>query len=93
MRESHFNLRLWTLVLGSDEMLTKTNLGRKGFIWMTDQSLSLKGAKAGGQVRNLEARTKAETVGTLFTVLFLMACSVGFCSAQGLVSDFTLAES
>jgi hypothetical protein len=83
-RERERYLRLWLLVLdgfcGGDETPTKINLGREGFIYLTDQSPSPRGAKAGSQVRNLEARTRAEAMGTLSTVLLPMACSVCFCS-------------
>lgn len=44
------------------QILTKTNLGSKGFIWLTAQGPLSREAKAGTQGRNLEAEAEVETV-------------------------------
>jgi hypothetical protein len=42
--------------------VSKSNLGRKGFIWFIDHSEPLRKFKAGTQSKNLEAGTEAETM-------------------------------
>ena len=67
--------------------MTKSMLGRKGFIWLTPSyhSPALKELKQG---RNLEAGADAEVIeGVLLTGLFIMACSACFLIEPRIISS------